>query len=96
MDKWERRWRDPDYDWATGDYYDEDPAPEEEKNVYQFVRENMEDAKHFFYVKDDIRKSVEPGEFRAWLFQVIEDEYICLPYDEEYINEAIEEIWEEI
>ena len=98
MDKWERRWRDPDYDWVTGDYYDDDPAPEEKKNVYQFVRENMEEAKRFFFVKDP-RKELTPEEFREWLFQMIEEEnggYTWLPYDEDYIKEAIEEIWEEI
>lgn len=96
MDKWERRWADPDYDWTAEEYVDDwHPEPETKKNVYQFVREYMEAAKNFFWVTDP-RTGLAPGEFREWLFEIIEDEYICLPYEEQDIKQAIEEIWEEL
>lgn len=43
MDKWERRWRDPDYDWITGDYIDE-PAVEVKKGIYETVGECLEEG----------------------------------------------------
>lgn len=100
MDKLARMeslWLDPDYDWETGEYDDSwGPEPEEKRSVYKLVRDYMEEAKHYFYVKEDIRKDLEPGEFREWLFQALDEDFICLPYDEWDINNAITEIWEEI